>query len=212
MLNIDATYNSQSMVVENMLFTTVVNDRLTPLLNRLTSFCEKKLKFCEHEQIYTTDLNAKSSDHYLHLTFNDSTQKKENVNRNEKMIYNLKYATTWKDRQQASNRRYPILERNVIGVLATNDVKPTIELMGLKLKNEFVKKGTVFIKGPVKVTVCQVLKLNKETMTNSHLVEITTINSNYYTDKNFSENTLNSFADLLNGLLLFRSLDTSSNR
>ncbi|XP_076060467.1 mediator complex subunit 18 [Oratosquilla oratoria] len=105
----------------------------------------------------------------------------------------------------------PALVRNCLDVTVSTNVIDFLQELGAKVDHEFMAKGYILKKGRIKVTVFKIIKVNNgmpkenlETLTMSHLVELSVITSKI--DESVADD-LRSFADQLKPLVQLEKID-----
>ncbi|KRY00102.1 Mediator of RNA polymerase II transcription subunit 18 [Trichinella pseudospiralis] len=192
--------------VEFTLYGSVLDSAYTVLIERLRGLSDPKFeKFHEHELVFANSMKC------LQLVIRLTSCSLENVKAGvinwhvrrsldqPNAPYHVKYMG---DNEADVNEKCPVNVRKVINCLCTsNDMMAFLGDIGFRMQYEFVAKGILFKKGPIKVTVSKIYRVIEagnssavEKFTDSHLVEMSALSS-------FPEdpiaNTIREFADQL---------------
>ncbi|VDP18629.1 unnamed protein product [Soboliphyme baturini] len=155
---------------EYLLQGSVLDSAYPLLIERLKGLADAEYKnFSEHELVFAN--KRTTSLVYWHV------RRSLDVGNS---LYHLRYLS---DPNKDDNRNCPTLVRKTIDCLATsNDMMGFLGEIGFRMQYEFVSKGVVFKKGPMKITVAKIHRVTEpgnpvklEKVTESHLVEISVL-------------------------------------
>ncbi|KRX27824.1 Mediator of RNA polymerase II transcription subunit 18 [Trichinella nelsoni] len=184
------TVKDRMNTVEFTLYGSVLDSAYTVLIERLRGLADPKFeKFHEHELVFANK-NVKAGVVNWHVR---RSLDQPNA------PYHVKYMG---DSEADLNEKCPVNVRKVINCLCTsNDMMAFLGDIGFRMQYEFVAKGILFKKGPIKVTVSKIYRVIEagnssavEKFTDSHLVEMSALSS---LPEDPIANTIREFADQL---------------